>query len=211
MQKASLSDNAYRAIRYKIVSSELSQGTIVTENLISELTGVSRTPAREALDRLFREGWLDKANGKSFCVNTVRSQHVEDIFQLRRMMEMFAIEIIFKNGDSRLLAGKMDKALDGMLRNRSTLIDFISQDFLFHTTTFETVGNAKMLSMWKTLGEEMIRMGVLNMQGGENRMQEVVDEHNAIIDALWFKDLNHAKKAVLYHLERSRAEIITEQ
>ncbi len=144
-------------------------------------------------------------------MNTVRSKHVANIFQMRRMMEVFAIEIIFQKGESRLLAGKMDKALDVMLRSSESLVDFITQDFTFHTTTFDTAENEKMLSMWKTLGEEMIRMGVMNMKGGENRLEEVVDEHNAIIDALWSKNLDNAKKALLQHLERSQAHIIAEQ
>lgn len=211
MPKISLSDNAYETIRNKIVISELPQGMIVTEKLISDLTGVSRTPAREAMGRLLREGWLENANGKSYCVNTVRSKQVEDIFQLRRMMELFAMEVIFQKGEARLLAGKMDSVLESMANVGDSIVDFITRDFAFHTTTFATTGNEKMLSMWKTLGEEMIRMGVMNMKGGKNRFEEVMNEHNAIIDALWSKDLDKTKKALIVHLEYSQMHIITEK
>lgn len=211
MPKISLSENAYDTIRYKIVSSELLQGALVTEKLISEMTGVSRTPAREALGRLVREGWLEIANGKSFCVNTVRREQVEDIFQMRRMMEIFAIETVFQKGEARLLAGKMDSVLERMALSGDNLVDFITQDFAFHTTTFATTGNKKMLSMWKTLGEEMIRMGVMNMKGGKNRFDEVMNEHNAIIDALWSKDLEKTKHALLTHLKFSQIHIVIEK
>ena len=211
MPKLSLSNSAYEVIRNKIISSELPQGMLVTEKLISDITNVSRTPAREAMDRLFREGWLENANGKSLCVNTVRSKHVEDIFQMRRMMELFAIDVVFQHGKSRLLAGKMDSILEEMAHAGESIIEFITRDFTFHTTTFITTGNNKMLSMWKTLGEEMVRMGILNMQGGKNRFEEVMNEHNAIIDALWNKDLERTKEAMLTHLRYSQIHIVAER
>lgn len=196
----------YEIVRNKILTLEFQPGMIITEKFICETSSASRTPVRDALKRLLHDGWLERANNKSFCVNSLRMNKVKEIFLVREMMETFAFDLIFEKGLSRLLAGKMDIALQEMLINNGNVVDFINKDFAFHANTFYALDNSLLISMWNKIGEEMIRIGVMNMRG-ENRFEEVIQEHSNIIDALWNKDKDKTKQKLLEHLTKSRKNI----
>lgn len=82
----SLSEKVYRAVHRKIASGELDPAHRLTETQLATLLGVSRTPVREALARLRREGLVDPAARKAVVSSLSRSD-IEEIMELRLLME----------------------------------------------------------------------------------------------------------------------------
>lgn len=81
---------AYRTIRAKIVSGELAEGERLTEKRLSRDLGLSRTPIREAIGRLTLEGFVERQSGYTTRVARFPEDEVEQIFQIRKMLETYA-------------------------------------------------------------------------------------------------------------------------
>ena len=83
---------AYNRIRHDIVSGTLKEHERLTEQALAEQLGLSRTPVREALKRLIHEGFLERQAGYSTRVAQFSNDETEQIFQLRQMLEGYAIK-----------------------------------------------------------------------------------------------------------------------
>ncbi len=91
-QKSAASDQAYSQIRQDIISGVLKEHERLTEQALARQLGLSRTPVREALKRLIHEGFIERQSGYSTRVAQFSNDETEQIFQLRQMLEGYAIK-----------------------------------------------------------------------------------------------------------------------
>ena len=85
-------DRAYQSVRQAILDGRFAAGARVTEQEAAALSGVSRTPVREALRRLQSEGLLEFVPNQGTVVANWSEAEIDDIFELRAMLEAYAVE-----------------------------------------------------------------------------------------------------------------------
>ena len=90
-KEMSLRDRAYRVLRSKIVTCEFMPGRPLNERELVDLIGVSRTPIREALNRLEHEQLVTLTSQKGATVTQLTPKVINDIFQLRTMLEPYVV------------------------------------------------------------------------------------------------------------------------
>jgi DNA-binding GntR family transcriptional regulator len=88
----SSSDGAFRAIRRAILDGTLAPGERIIEQQLAAKLDVSRTPVREALQKLEREDLVERS-GRSMTVRTYTADEVRDIYDLRAHLESFAARL----------------------------------------------------------------------------------------------------------------------
>jgi DNA-binding GntR family transcriptional regulator len=94
---ATTSEEAYDLVRAEIVSGALMPGDVVVELRLAEFLKISRTPVREALLRLEREGLLQRS-GRSLSVRIFTPEEVSDIYTVRAHVESFAARLAAERG-----------------------------------------------------------------------------------------------------------------
>ena len=85
------SDRAYTQLRDEIMSARLEPGTVLTEVEQSERLGVSRTPVREALNRLQADGLVASHRGRGLTVTTISMHVADELFDIRLAIEPLAV------------------------------------------------------------------------------------------------------------------------
>ncbi|MGI6684061.1 MAG: GntR family transcriptional regulator [Bacillota bacterium] len=88
---------AYESIRNLIVTNELKAGDIITENVLAEQLGMSRTPIREAIKILSKEGFLEIHNGVGTYVKHITVKDILDINEVRTILESTALKTAVRN------------------------------------------------------------------------------------------------------------------
>ena len=199
MAEKSLSLRVYEKVKEDIISLKYQPGSILKERELAEGMGVSRTPVREALQRLAQEFWITNGEGKKIQVSYITLKDAREIEQVRNIIEFAAIEHIISNGNPRLLAGQLDAIINEM-KKTSDDYEFMRLDLAFHTVIVSSMDNGRLIRFWNSIRDEIIRMGLLAMR---NRLfyDQVVPEHEMFIDALWKKDLELVKEAMSRHLK----------
>ena len=86
---SSLSDQIYRSLRHALIQRRFSPGTRMVETVLSEQLGVSRTPVREALNRLTVEGWLESRPNKGVVVAGITPHEIRERYRLREVLESY--------------------------------------------------------------------------------------------------------------------------
>ena len=91
MAQKSLKSQAYNNIKEKILSCEYAPGMHLNEGVLCETFNVSRTPIRDALSRLEQEGLVTIRSKKGIVVSDLSISEVNNIFELRLLLEPYSI------------------------------------------------------------------------------------------------------------------------
>ncbi len=178
----------YRTIKEKIITLELPPGAAVKERDLAEELGTSRTPVRDALQRLAWDGWVSTGEGKKYLVKDLKIKDAYDMYSFRSQLESIAIERIFEKGASRLIAGKLDVLLSEMAKVEGDLYPFTMKDMEFHKIILEFEQNDYVMKIWTVMVEELVRITIASQKIAKDYAHPQ-KEHQEIIDTLWKKDM----------------------
>lgn len=196
-----LSQQVYETIKKDIVSLKYPPGSFLKERELAESLGVSRTPVREAIQRLSQELWVISGDGKKMQVRPITLADVHEIIQIRNIVEYSAIDWVINYGEPRVIAGQLDSILTEMKKVKEQY-SFTNLDLSSHCLIINSMQNERLTRFWATIQEEVVRMGLMALRG-EYRFEEVIHEHEALVNALWKKDPEEVREAMKEHLEHS--------
>lgn len=195
-----LSLQVYKKIKDKLLYLEILPGTTLQEREVANMFSVSRTPIREAFQRLAIEGWIEIKFRKRVVVREIYERDVREVFQLRRIIEPMVVEIILEERlADKALIDKIQKILNKMKFAKEDNIKFINLDQSFHALIISKINNDRLNQMWKKISDEIIRYGMIAMQK-PGRFVKVIKEHQEIIDALFNMKKRNARRRCLEHL-----------
>ncbi len=193
-----LSARAREELRGAIVEGRLPAGSLTSVRALSEALGISRTPVREALVDLAREGMVSFERSRGVRVNDSKGNDILEIFQLRRMLEIPALLEAtphFAAGDVRAL-GRELAAMRAHLDDERT---FMQHDRAFHRVPLEVLGNARLVAIVESLRDQT-RVRGLSTVGRSRDLQAICTEHQAIYDAARAGAARRAAQALERHL-----------
>jgi DNA-binding GntR family transcriptional regulator len=195
-------DSVFDAIKQAILTRALLSGTPLIEQHLAEEFGVSKTPVREALLRLSKEGLVKLENTRGASVVELTRDEVRDIFQMRLHLEPLALE-----QSAEFFKKPQLKALEQVLKNAEKAVvqgDFVTLSRLnidFHRGLYALSPNQLLVGWLDGLSD---RRRLLSVQGWqrENRSGTEWQEHRSILDAVQDGDIKLAKKRLVDHIKR---------
>lgn len=202
--RQSYREQASRIIRAQIVSGRLEPGSMYSIGDIAEKLNVSITPVREALHDLAREGLIEMKRNRGFLVRTPSSKELDDIVQIRRMLEVSAVREITQRGligDFASLRTTSRKTL--VFAEAGEWVDFLDADREFHLSLLATLDNPKLLEIVGSLRDQSRLYGLDKMAGSPNFL-ESTKEHELLLDAMENGDAQRAAEIMTIHLRHVR-------
>lgn len=199
MADAGLKFMAYEHIKRQIVTGELLPGAIISEKELITSLGISRTPIREAIQRLAEEGLVVVMPSRGTIVSHISVDDIRQIYEARKLNEPFLV---------RQAVGRVDPDRIREFRNAfetQTAMQLPDHDWdcEFHLYLAECAGNRFMKKLIQDLMTQSMRIRVLSSEKKASRFEQAGREHIAIIDAILAGDADAAEQAVLSHLLRS--------
>ena len=198
-----LSVVAYGALLDMILRGALAAGEPVTERLIATRLGMSRTPVREAVRRLEGEGTLERQRGGALVV---RPYSMEDFLQA------LAVRRLLEGEAARLAAGKMTAELLAAARARIARLraeglgeSTRQDDRDFHASIAAASGNPVLAT---AIGDLRKRTAMFRLGRLPERLDQVCDEHLAIVEAIASGDGETARAAMQTHIDNVRAHLL---
>lgn len=199
----SMADQAYAILREQIIIGEYHPGDKVSEQVVADRLGISRSPVREAIHRLANEGLVDFFPRRGAFIKIYTSKMIHDSFQTRLLLEQYAIANIKKE----LVEEKRDELLDLRAELHNPPREgYTSLDGRIHDTITSLCGNASLLNIYRLLYTQIstFRMIVLIDQ---DHFEKVNDCHVKLIDAILNMDIELAKQLIADHLDDSEQAV----
>ena len=152
MSKAS--SLAYETIRAAIVSGALPAGSQVKEEEIAQLCGVSRTPVRDALNRLESEMFIRRTDSQRSYVAEWTLDEIEDVYMLRAILEARAARLAAQRAPEHIRANlhASNEAMRSAIEGREPDVDeFLRHNAEFHSLILEGAASERLAALLNRL------------------------------------------------------------
>ena len=205
--RQSLADRVHDQLKGELFDFQLMPGDRLSENDLAARVGASRTPVREALFRLQREGYVETLSKGGWQVRPFDFDYFEELYDVRIVLENAAVRRI----------GEMDSApatLDALRQTwlvpdseRETDATTVWQlDEAFHAGLVAAAGNSEMARIHQDVTERIRIVRRLDFTQPE-RVTATYDEHAEILDTLGRRRIDQTQRLLKSHIETSRTEV----
>jgi DNA-binding GntR family transcriptional regulator len=201
-------DFAYSYVKKLIVDLVIPPGDIITEMDIAGVTGLSRTPVREAFLRLDAERLIQLLPRRGALVTPVTARQIRELARTRLALELHAVRELHER---RIPVVEQLWPLvhrqRALLEQGAPYPEIIACDREFHTTIVRAVGNTVMTELYTSMGDRQQRTGVAAFLAQPGRAEFAVDHHQVIVEALERDDLAAVEQELRNHLGRNTDEL----
>ncbi len=202
----SIVDRVYEQTKAMAVLFEFKPGERLNEGDIAKRLGVSRTPLREALNRLTTEGFLRFVPGKGFFCRELDANEIFDLYELRKTIEVAAVQLVVERAqdqDIDSLLSFLDET--GPDPGERTTAELVALDETFHERLIAMSGNAEMLRVLHNVNARIRFVRWIDMDRA-NRVNTQMD-HRHILSAVKARDAKACASALERHINRRLDQI----
>ncbi|MBC7358575.1 MAG: GntR family transcriptional regulator [Desulfacinum sp.] len=196
----------YGAIKQRILDGSLPPGYPINEMDLAKELSVSKTPVREALRELEKEGLVENVPGRGSAVSTITFQDIREIFEIREILECGAAKRAALLCDKEEVRAKKRELEQSASQKQEGQASTWGSDEDIHLYLIGVLNNQKLTQAYLRLLDHIIR--IRNQFGNrftQVRRQEIRAEHLEILDALLEGDPERAESAVQAHLRNAAA------
>lgn len=194
-------EKVYRSIKKAIIQDELEQGEVINERNLAESLHISRTPLRDALNLLEKEGWIIR-QGKFRVVSYLHWEDIQDIYEVRVLNESFAVRKATENADLddiREIEHILCQMETEYIQTRD-YISFLEYDQRWHRAISGLCGNQRLCGILNVLYEQFVRISYITVKNGGPRLMDSMHEHREIFSAIASKNPELAAIASKRHI-----------
>ena len=205
----SVRETTYEYLKSNIFAGRFAPGERLAEEHLAEELGVSRTPVREALHKLEQDGLIEPLESRGFCIPRDSSEEIEDLFELRTVLEGYTLRIIcgrITEEQIATLEGLVDKAEDALRRKR--IEEVFNWNTKFHDSLHDLVADKRrfhglIVNMRKYVLR--YRKDTLQYLGAAKR---AIDGHRQLLLALRLKECDLCERMMRSHIQQSKEDAL---
>lgn len=206
-KREDLRDQTYYQLRKAILFGPIRPGTVLVQEQLAEQLGISRTPVRDALDRLANEGLVVRSAGGRIHVAPFSLDELHEKYAVRQALESLALRLAAPN----LMGQPMQRLKAVIAEMRQAIADGHSPRVIqagadFHETIYIASGNAYLRQLLTTLNDSIRRYRhvAIDIPG---RAPETLAEHELIVAHLEAGAVAAAESALAEHIASSQRRL----
>ena len=206
-------DRVYRTATERAINWRFPPGERINEVALARELGVSRTPVREALNRLASDGFVRFVPNRGFLARDLTPELVRDLYELRAAIEVAAVRLACERASDEGIA-KLARAWNTATENAVArrLDRLTTADESFHRGISRLSGNQQLEETLKRVNAQIRYFRHVD-QESPDRLQRTHLEHARVLDYIASRDARRAGDLIERHivLSRERAIAVTEQ
>ena len=195
---------AYDILKRAIITGEIPAGERIVETEYADRLHISRTPLREALRKLERDGLVEYVIRRGVVVRAFTTEDVEQIYTIRNALEMLTLPYIIENATAEDIASLREKLAEMDKLIAADDIEGLSplaRDF--HSSLTRISGKNRILRVIEGQDEYIRRFSAMAIRQ-EDRRGQAHEEHHRLVDLLEQKNLPEFEALMRQHIERSK-------
>lgn len=210
--KGSLSERIYKELKRAILEGVFAPGELLPEDSLTDATGASRTPVREALMHLQGDGLVKIVPRKGARISEMNAEELAELVEARILMET----AFFDRAMEKVPLNKIKKIKEDMARIISEMatidstsplwarkrLEYSHLDFKFHRSLVEAINNRFILKYYDMLLDRVVLYSHHTVIKYPEYFMESAKEHEGILDAILNGEHHKAKKLIGQHLNQ---------
>ncbi len=196
------------SLREAIRSGVLKPGERIMEIQLAEELGVSRTPVREAIRKLELEGYVVMMPRRGTYVASMSIRDINEIFEIRTALESLSNGLAADHiTDDELEHLQRLLVIIGGYIKEGNIEKIVETDIEFHDLLYHAARNERLVGIISNLRDQLTRFRTLSMSY-PGRLEETLEEHRLIVDAIASGDRKAASRAAERHMENSEKTLL---
>ncbi len=200
--RENLREKAYNIIKQKIISCELMPGTFIVEKELIEELGVSRTPIREAFNRLEQENLVEIHPNRGIFVTNITIKDIIDIYTAREAVEPVVARLAAPNIPLKEL--DVFYQIYAASNHTYTFEEHIELDRKFHRLIANSSQNQYLAQFLLNLYDQNSRIRALSKLRVKERLEEARAEHFELIKCFMNRDEKRAEEVMRLHITNGK-------
>jgi len=195
---------AYETLKHAIITGQIPAGSRIVETEYADKLHISRTPLREALRKLERDGLVEYVLRRGVVVRAFTIADVEEIYTIRNALEMLTLPSIIENAtpdDIRSMRDKLHKMDAFIAKNDIEGVSPLARSF--HDQLTSISGLNRILRVIQSQDEYIRRFSAMSI-ARETRRKSAHEEHYKLVEYVEQRDLENFEKLMRKHIERSK-------
>ena len=208
MESRPIREIAYEVLKHAIISGDIPAGERIVETDYAERLHISRTPLREALRKLERDGLVEYVLRRGVVVRAFTLADVEEIYTIRNALEMLTLPAIIRNAteDDILSLKERLKEMDAaMAADDIEMLSSLARSF--HTQLTRICGQNRILRVIEGQDEFITRFSAMSIRQ-EDRRGAAHEEHHKLVEYIENHDLESFRQLMQTHIERSKEKCL---
>lgn len=198
----SVGDYVYEVLKKNIINLNLAPGDRISEQEISDLINVSRTPVREAFIKLSKEGLLYALPQRGTYISYIDLGIVEDARFIRESLEKSILKIATESFPEELIDVLQDNiSTQKRLIEKRLFFEFLEADEEFHKTIFIGCNKERTWSFIEQINSEYKRVRMLTFIADIN-WKDVIQQHEQILESIRNHDEEMGQKVISNHIQK---------
>lgn len=204
-----LREIVYEELKRQIMIGEIPPGTRMMEVELADDMGVSRTPIREAIRKLEKEGLVCIEPRRGAYASDISIKDMVDVLEVREFLEGMAAGLATSkiNGEEKYVIKEASLAYKKAVESGNTA-EIIKADELFHRLIVECSGNKTLIQIMNQVQELALRFRYIYYEDF-SRYKNMPYEHQEIVDAILCGDEEKAKEKADSHVRRLKEFVIS--
>jgi len=208
--RRSLGQGVYESLKQAIIQGNFRPGSRMVESRLAGTLGISRTPVREAIHKLEREGLLRHDPRRGFFVEGLGRADIEETFGIRSVLESYAARLAairHTEGELQPLEAKLEDYERCLNRGDTAALPQINTEF--HDLLYALSRSPRLIKMINDLKDHIYRYRVVILKVKE--MAELSHgDHRRMLKAMKQKDADQVEKLVREHILRGQEIVLKE-
>jgi DNA-binding GntR family transcriptional regulator len=203
-------DYAYEQTWKRVIMIGGSEEQRLSDVILAEQLGISRTPVRQALERLVQEGLVRSDPRRGFWTSTFTARDIHEIYDLRGALEVLALRL----AASRLSQEDLKAHLEALYAVRAELdtrpvLRFLQVDIRFHMLITRASGNGRLIHSLSMLRSQL---SMFQMQDTlyPRRMEIALNDHEQILLALLAGNVDEAADCLARHIRNAKEGVLAD-
>jgi DNA-binding GntR family transcriptional regulator len=208
LPRQSLRDQAYEAIKDRIITCKFKPGECINEASVSALLGLGRTPVHQALDRLMLEEMVEVIPRKGVIVKPVILHDVLQMIDVRMINESQCARLAATRADDSHIQG-LSKIIDQAKTaiGRRDINALMTLDREFHMLLASASQNFELAEIIRKLNERSLRFWFISFTTPDHH-RSFQQQHEDLFDAIRDRDADAAEQAMRVHIEAFRKSVV---
>jgi DNA-binding GntR family transcriptional regulator len=209
-ERKSLGEHVFESLKQSIIQGNITAGEWLVESHIAETLGISRTPVREAIHKLEREGLIERQPRGGFTVLGLNRNDIEETFGIRSVLEGYAARLAaVKHNEEELepLKKKIEEFQNALERKKMDVLPVINTEF--HDMLYALSKSPKLVHMINGLQDQIYRYRELILK--EKRFAVTSNrDHIQLLKLIRKRDAEGAEQLVRDHILRGQEMVLKE-
>lgn len=219
LEEITLAEHVYRALRRDIIAGAVEAGQSLRLEFLKDRYGISFSPIREALNRLWSERLVVPSGSGGFCVAPLSIDEMQDAIETRILIDSEALRRSLANGDDRwevrlvgayhalMLVASRTASEAHVQQNEKELLE--ARHFDFHNSLISACGSRWLMDFSSQMYSqtERYRSPSLNGAPGPSGSRDVQLEHQGLMDAAVTRDADRAVTLLAHHYRETGRQI----